>query len=143
MKTDAFLVNLPEPLASPKNLIAISKLAPDKVHLQWESVPDIDVAGVRRGYTVTYRKTKDAGEYVDGDEKIVHIFDPLQTEIVIEGLEYYSRYSFAIRVFNTMFYGDNSHKVYAGKDKIFLASFNNDTAHSLSLKIFLPQEFPS
>ena len=103
-----------EPLAYPSNFTAISKVGPNKVLLKWDTVPDIDMAGIRRGYTVTYRKTKDVGERVDGDLKQLHIFDPQQTEIVIEGLEYYCQYSFTIRVFNTLFFGDESEKVYAG-----------------------------
>lgn len=102
-------------MASPNNLIAISKVAPDKVHLKWDTVPDIEMAGIRRGYTVTYRKTKEVGEFVDGDEKQINIFDPQQTDIFIEGLEYYCQYSFTVRVFNTKFYGDDSEKMYGGE----------------------------
>ena len=107
-------------MASPSNLIAISKVAPDKVHLKWDTVPDIEMAGIRRGYTVTYRKIKEVGEFVDGDEKQINIFDPQQTDIFIEGLEYYCQYSFTVRVFNTMFYGDDSEKMYGGKTSCLL-----------------------
>ena len=75
------------------------------------------MAGIRRGYTITYRKTKDAGDYVEGEEENIDIFDPLKTEIIIEGLDFYCRYSFTIRVFNSMFYGDDSRQVYAGRNK--------------------------
>ncbi len=105
-------------MASPGNLIAISKVAPDKVLLKWDAVPGIDVAGIPRGYTITYKKTKDIGEFVDDDEKQINIFDPQQTEILIEGLEYYCRYSFRIRVFNGRLYGDDSEQVHAGKGKM-------------------------
>ena len=106
-----------EPLASPSNVVAISKVAPDKVLLKWEIVPDLLMAGIRRGYTVTYTKTKEAGEVVAEDRKRISIFDPEQTEIVVDGLEYYCQYSFAVRVFNTKFFGDDSETVFGGKGK--------------------------
>ena len=109
-----FYVNI-EPLASPGNLRAISRIAPDKIHLGWNIVPDIDMAGIRRGYTITYTKTKDVGDHVLADEKKISVFDPEQTEIVVGGLEYYCEYSFVIRVFNTWFYSDNSEPVYGGE----------------------------
>ena len=75
------------------------------------------MAGIRRGYTVTYRKTKEVDEFVEGNEKRISIFDPQQTEISVEGLEYNCRYSFKIRVFNTRFFGDDSEAVFGGNDK--------------------------
>ena len=89
------------------------------MYLKWDTVPDIDMAGIRRGYTITYRKTKDVGEHVHADEKQISVFDPEQTEIVIGGLEYYCEYSFVIRVFNTWFYGDDSEPVYGGELNLF------------------------
>lgn len=75
------------------------------------------MAGIRRGYTVTYRRTTEAGDSVLEDSKRVDIFDPEQTEIMIDGLDSYCQYSFAVRVFNTKFYGDYSESVYGGKEK--------------------------
>lgn len=104
-------------MASPSNVVAISKVAPDKVLLKWELVPDLLMAGIRRGYTVTYTKTKEAGDVVEEDRKRIDIFDPEQTEILVDGLEYYCQYSFAVRVFNTKFFGDNSETVLGGKGR--------------------------
>ena len=75
------------------------------------------MAGIRRGYTVTYIRTMEAGDSVLEDSKRVDIFDPEQMEIMIGSLDSYSQYSFAVRVFNTKFYGDYSESVYGGKDK--------------------------
>jgi hypothetical protein len=102
-------------LASPSNFVAISKVAPDKVFLKWNTVPDLLMAGIRRGYTLTYRRTKEVNEFVEDDEKRINIFDPQRTEILVEGLEYNCQYSFAIRVFNTKFFGDDSKTVVGGK----------------------------
>ena len=76
------------------------------------------MAGIRRGYTVTYSKVKEVGEVVEGGEKQVDIFDPEKTEVVIAGLDYYCQYSFAVRVFNSKFYGEYSEKVYGGKQSL-------------------------
>ncbi|XP_028392974.1 uncharacterized protein LOC114517441 isoform X2 [Dendronephthya gigantea] len=102
-----------KPLASPGNLIGISKVAHDKLHLKWDVVPDIQMAGIRRGYTITYKKTREIGELVAEEEKRIDIFDPQKTEMVVTGLEAYSQYSFSVRVFNSKFFGDYSEKIYA------------------------------
>ena len=75
------------------------------------------MAGIRRGYTITYRKTKEVGELIEDDQKRINIFDPERAEIAIERLEYNCQYSFAIRVFNNKFFGDDSEIVFGGKDK--------------------------
>lgn len=97
--------------------MGISNVAPDKVHLKWDAVPDLQMAGIRRGYTVTYRKTKEVGEFVEEGSKQIQTFDPEQTEIIIEGLENFCQYSFVVKVFNTVLSGDDSESVYAGRDK--------------------------
>jgi hypothetical protein len=104
-------------LASPSHFVAISKVAPDKVVVKWRTVPPLLMAGIRRGYTVAYRKTKEVDESVQDNDKLINIFDPQQTEISIAGLEYNCQYSFKVRVFNTRFFGDYSSAVFGGNEE--------------------------
>ena len=102
-------------MASPSNFVVVSNVAPDKIILKWDTVPDLLMAGIRRGYTIKYKKTKEVGESVEGVERRIDIFDPQQTEIVVDELEFFCQYSFTIRVFNTKFYGDDSEIAFGGK----------------------------
>ena len=105
-----------EPLASPANVKATSKVGPDKIFVEWEHVPKPLLSGIRRGYTVIYQKVTDVGVSVLEKKLKFDVFDPDQREALLEGLDYYAEYSIKVRVFNRKMSGDPSEPVYASKE---------------------------